>query len=102
MTAEDIDYSAGEPTKPKGSETSAEWGKYRDQMERLTAAVKRAMNMPESEEDSIARDAKKSDEDQSINISLNGSQQYSILIATDSSSAWRLSYANGSAKTRSS
>jgi hypothetical protein len=121
MTAEDIDYSAGAPTKPKGSETSAEWGKYRDQMERLTAAVKRAMNMPESEEDSIARDAKKSDVDQSINISLNGSQQYrlpwsacrtwpvgealieqSILIATDSSSAWRLSYANGSAKTRSS
>ncbi|KAG9200065.1 hypothetical protein G6514_007662 [Epicoccum nigrum] len=78
MTAEDIDYSADAPTKPKGSETSAEWDKYRDQMERLTAAVKRAMNMPESEEDSIARDAKKSDEDQSINISLNGSQQYRL------------------------
>lgn len=91
-------------------------------MERLTAAVKRAMAMPESEEDIMSHDAK-SDEDQAIHISLNGSQQYrlpwsacrtwpvgrplirlierSILIATDSSSAWRLSYENGFAKTKS-
>jgi hypothetical protein len=120
FTVEDIDFSAGAPPKPKNSETSAEWDKYRDQMERLTAAVKRAMNMPESEEDIMSHDAKKSDEDQAIHISLNGSQQYrlpwsacrtwpvggplmkySIMIATDSSSAWRLSYENGFAKTKS-
>ena len=120
ITAEDIDFSAGAPPKPNDSETSADWGKYRDQMERLTTAVKLAMNMPESEEEIISHDARKSDENLAINISLNGNQQYrlpwsacrtwpvggplikqSIMIATDSSSAWRLSYENGFVKTKS-
>lgn len=92
----------------------------RYQMERLTAAaVKRAMTIPESEED-ITPDDAKSYENRAIYISLNGSQQYtlpwsacrtwpvggplieqSILIATDSSSAWRLSSENSFAKTKS-
>ena len=92
-------------------------------MERLTAAVKRAMTMPESEEDSMSHDEKsndaKSHEYRAIHISFNGSQQYrlpwsacrtwpvgapvieqSISISTDSSSAWRLSSENGFAKTK--
>lgn len=77
VTAEDIDFSADVPPKPKNSETSAEWDEYRDQMERLTAAVERAMTMPENEEDIIPDDAK-SYEDRAIHISLNGSQQYRL------------------------
>jgi hypothetical protein len=86
-------------------------------MERLTTAVKRAMTIPKSEED-ITPDDAKSYENRAIHISLNGSKQYTLLwsacrtwpvggppikpmIATDSSSAWRLSSENGFAKTKS-
>lgn len=85
-------------------------------MERLTAAVKRAMTIPESEED-ITLDDTKSSENRAIHISLNGTEQYTlpwnacrtwpvrgplieqiILTATNPSSAWRLSSENGFAK----
>lgn len=78
LTLEAIDLTVAVMNQSGSAKTSGEWARYKDEMDRLTAAVKHAMATPESEGDDTLHDADTKADAQTIKIAVNDSKSFRV------------------------